>query len=217
MIHMEIAYRLLQQFPEIKNKSEFILGSVAPDSVHMNQHYEVEMKVNSHMFEFCGKWGNTQDYMRWEKNIKNFFLKNAVGNERTKYQDFSFGICVHCLTDYWNDIKIWKRLQKKYVPPMDFEKFKHDYYIEARGIDLWLYQNGKNTSAIRHMLSQAEAIGIDGIITSKEVELQRNHLLTVQYTQQNIDLSNYIFLSADTLEEFISFTTATIKKTLRLQ
>ncbi len=41
MIHMEIAYRLLQRIPQIVNAAEFILGSVAPDSVHMNPDYNI--------------------------------------------------------------------------------------------------------------------------------------------------------------------------------
>lgn len=75
MIHMEIAYRLLKQLSMVENGAEFILGAVAPDSVHMNQNYEVGMKVSSHMFEFCGKWGDTQDYKRRESNIKDFFIE----------------------------------------------------------------------------------------------------------------------------------------------
>ena len=69
MIHMEIAYRLLERIPQIPNAAEFILGSVAPDSVHMNPDYNVSMKVKSHMFEGCGKWGDTQDYQLWKRNI----------------------------------------------------------------------------------------------------------------------------------------------------
>lgn len=46
MIHMEIAYRLLNRIPQIENPAEFILGSVAPDSVHMNPNYDVSMKVD---------------------------------------------------------------------------------------------------------------------------------------------------------------------------
>ena len=49
MIHMEIAYRLLERIPQIPNAAEFILGSVAPDSVHMNPDYNVSMKVKSHI------------------------------------------------------------------------------------------------------------------------------------------------------------------------
>ena len=50
MIHMEIAYRLLKRISPISNPAEFIIGSVAPDSVHMNPDYDVIVNdVNS----FC--------------------------------------------------------------------------------------------------------------------------------------------------------------------
>ena len=64
MIHMEIAYRLLNRLPQIENAAEFILGSVAPDSVHMDPDFTIDRKVKSHMFEGCGKWSDTQDYRR---------------------------------------------------------------------------------------------------------------------------------------------------------
>ena len=73
MIHMEIAYRLLKRIPQISNAAEFILGSVAPDCVHMNPDYNVNMKVRTHMFEGCGQWGDTQDYQLWKRNINSFY------------------------------------------------------------------------------------------------------------------------------------------------
>ena len=50
MIHMEVAYRLLEQLPQIENASEYILGSVAPDSVHMNPAFDLDLKIKFHMF-----------------------------------------------------------------------------------------------------------------------------------------------------------------------
>ena len=47
MIHIEVAYRLLNQIPQIKNPAEFILGSVAPDSVHMNLNYDISITEGS--------------------------------------------------------------------------------------------------------------------------------------------------------------------------
>ena len=104
MIHMEIAYRLLNRIPQISNAAEFILGSVAPDSVHMNPDYNIDMKVKSHLFEDCGKWSDTQDYQRWKRNIHHFC--EMIAGKEDAYRDFCIGICVHCLTDYWNDLKI---------------------------------------------------------------------------------------------------------------
>lgn len=42
--------------------------------------------------------------------------------------DFVVGLCAHCLTDYWNDIMIGKKLQKEYIPPMKLEEFRDAYY-----------------------------------------------------------------------------------------
>ena len=212
MIHMEIAYRLLKRIPQISNAAEFILGSVAPDSVHMNPNYNVNMKVKSHMFEGCGKWSDTQDYQRWKRNIHSF-CETVIGKEHA-YRDFGIGICVHCLTDYWNDIKIWRNLQRKNIPPMNDNAFKKAYYPEAQGIDLWLYQNSKNTSLIRKMLSEALAMDVDGIINKEDVERQRNHLLNTQYEVAMIDISKYHYLSANAINDFIEFAVNDIAETI---
>ena len=214
MIHMEVAYRLLEQIPQIENAAEFVLGSVAPDSVHMNPTFDIGMKVKSHMFEGCGKWSNTQDYQRWRSNIKSVFCDVLAEKERTDYIDFGIGLCVHCLTDYWNDIKIWKRLQKENIPPMKFEEFRDAYYREARGIDSWLYQNSKNTETIREMLSKAKPFDVEGLVREEYVEQQRDHLLNVQYDVETVDISEYCFLSADVIEEFIDFVVNDLAKTI---
>lgn len=214
MIHMEVAYRLLEQIPPIENAAEFVLGSVAPDSVHMNPAFDITMKVKSHMFEGCGKWSDTQDYQRWRSNIKGVFCTVLAEKERTDYRDFGIGLCVHCLTDYWNDIKIWRKLQKECIPPMKFEAFREAYYQEARGIDRWLYQNSKNTEAIREMLSKAKSFDVEGLARKEYIEQQRDHLLNVQYDVETVDISKYCFLSADVIEEFIDYVVNDIAKTI---
>lgn len=215
MIHMEIAYRLLNELPQINNPAEFILGSVAPDSVHMSPSYDVSKKVISHMFEGCGPWSDTQDYKRWKSNIKNVFESVYIKSAREEYRDFVLGLCVHCLTDYWNDIKIWKRLQGEYIPPMEFEVSKNAYYPEAQGIDKWLYQNSRNTQTVRDMLMKAKAFDVEELAVKENVEKQRSHLLNVQYNVETIDISNYQFLSTEDISEFIDFVVDDIAKTIK--
>lgn len=218
MIHMEIAYRLIKNIPQIDNHAEFILGAVAPDSVHMNPAYDIGMKVRSHMFEGCGEWSDTQDYIRWNRNINDRLCEFADERNGAAYRDFTFGLCVHCLTDYWNDIRIWRKLQKEHIPPMEPDEFRTEYYPEARGIDLWLFQNGKNTKEIMEMLDSASAFDVEGLVNKADIEIQRKHLLNVQYNADVVgipDISKYRFLSADFLEEFINFTVKDIKETLQ--
>ena len=215
MIHMEIAYRLLNKLPQINNSAEFILGSVAPDSVHMSPSYDVSKKVVSHMFEGCGPWSDTQDYKRWKSNIKNVFESVYIKSDIEERRDFVLGLCVHCLTDYWNDVKIWKRLQGEYLPSMEFEVFRNAYYPEAQGIDQWLYQNSKNTNIIREMLMKAKAFDVKELVAKDNIEKQRSHLLNVQYNVEMIDISSYQFLSAEDIYEFIDFVVDDIERTIK--
>lgn len=218
MIHMEIAYRLLQAFPRLLGQAEFLLGSVAPDSVHMNPDYEIRMKVRSHMFEGCGPWGDTQDYERWDSNIRKVLqgISDLAQTSETGYRSYLLGMCVHCLTDYQNDLYIWRRLQKEFVPKMGLDAFKKDYYVEARGIDRWLYQSSPHTAEIRRLLLEAEAYEVADMVKKAEVEQMRRHLLYVQYDEPLQDISGYRFLSADFLESFLKQTTAEIAAKIQM-
>lgn len=211
MIHMEIAYRLLQYLPQVKHPAEFILGSVAPDAVHMAMHFDVNRKVNSHLFEGCGPWGDTQDYDRWMRNINAFLEKVMAVESESARRDFALGICVHCLTDYWNDIGIWRKAQGVYLQTMPFGKFKEAYYRELRNIDWWLYQNGKNTAAVREMLAGAVSFAIEGLVDREELERQRAHLLYEQYEVDAVDITRNYFFTPERIEDFIMFVVAEVK------
>ena len=141
--HMEVAYRLIDRLGIAQGKEEFILGSVAPDSVHFDEDY-LPKKIHSHLFENCGPWGDTQNYDNWIINIKAFWNKYVVKENDNIQKAFYIGIVVHCLTDYWNDLLIWRALQKEMIPPMTYDGFKEEYYPESNRIDRWLYQNIDN-------------------------------------------------------------------------
>ena len=46
-----------------------------------------DIGLNSHMFEGCGKWSDTQDYQLWKRNLQSF-CENIV---RQGYVDKDFG------------------------------------------------------------------------------------------------------------------------------
>ena len=64
MIHMEIACRVMERLGLTEGREAFLLGSVAPDAVHMRPDYTVESKIHSHLFEGCGPWGDVRDNER---------------------------------------------------------------------------------------------------------------------------------------------------------
>ncbi len=204
MIHMEIAYELLKHFSFIKNEEEFMLGAVAPDCVHMNAEYDISMKVKTHLFEGCGPWSDTRDYDRWIKNIFDFWNQYTQDFSSEKERDYIAGICVHCLTDRCNDLKLWREFQKIYVPIMGLEQFKESFYPEAKGIDIWLYQNSKHCEEIRRLLKNGQIFSLGGFLDITDMEKMKSHLLYEQYMVEKEDISNYKMLSQKRLEQFIN-------------
>lgn len=221
MIHMEIAYRLLQYLPQVKHPAEFILGSVAPDAVHMapdaaclSTDFDVSKKVQSHLFEGCGPWGDTQDYERWEQNICAFFENVVTAEAEPARRDFALGIYAHCLTDRWNDLRIWRVAQRIYLPSMPVEEFKEIYYQEYRRIDWWLYQNSGYTAEICALLADAAVFSIEGLVNGEELESLKKYLLTVQYNVEIVDITRNHFFTAARIEDFITFVAKDVQERL---
>lgn len=206
MIHMEVAYRLLKHWKWVGYPAEFMVGSVTPDSVHMRDDFRTEMKVRSHLFEDCGPWGDTQDYEHWLENIRAFWEQCGKKCRDEKTKCYAAAICVHCLTDYCNDLYIWRHFQKQNIPPMSPGEFKESFYVEARGIDLWLYQNSEHTKEIVPLLEQGECMELGGFLDAKDIKKTKEHLLGEQYDKPLERTEGYRYLSEDFLGEFLDNT-----------
>ncbi len=201
--HMVIASRLIEKLGLDEGKEQLILGSVAPDSVHFSDDY-LPKKVHSHLFENCGPWGDTQDYDNWIENIKSFWKKYVVNESDQANKMFFLGIVIHCLTDYWNDLLIWRALQKKMIPPMSYDSFKEGYYPESFRIDRWLYQNIENADVLMKLLSDSREMDFEDYLRAVEISKMKDHLINVQYNLPDpIDVSGHKYYSAKMMHKFI--------------
>ena len=202
--HMEVAHTLIDRLGIAEGKAEYILGSVAPDSVHFDEDY-LSKKIHSHLFENCGPWGDTQNYDNWIINIKAFWNKYVVKENDNIRKAFYIGIIVHCLTDYWNDILIWRALQKEMIPPMTYEEFKEAYYPESNRIDRWLYQNIDDADEIMRLLEDSKAEDFEDYVKAMCMTKMKRHLIDEQYNLPDpIDVSGHKFYKADMMRRFVS-------------
>ena len=215
MIHMEIAYRVMDKLGLTEGREAFMLGSVAPDAVHMRADYTVESKIHSHLFEGCGPWGDVRDNERWLRNIDEFW--NTYGKDETdvSLKMLAAGIFVHCLTDYWNDVTIWNGTRREYVPPMDPAQFKNEFYVEANAIDKWLYQNSRHTEEIRALLAAAKAQGLADYFTAEDTTKIKPHLLNVQYDVPPVEIAGFRYYTREKLEKFLGDVTEDVCRSLK--
>ncbi|MCR5627178.1 MAG: hypothetical protein K6F99_07660, partial [Lachnospiraceae bacterium] len=189
-------------------KEEFLLGNVAPDSVHFREDYSIEQKIHTHLFEGCGKWGDTSDYERWIENIKAFWNKYSEGAPDRKGLLYISGICAHCLTDYCNDLYVWRDLQKKNIPPLTKEEFSKAFANEYKLADRWLYENIHEAESILGLLKASKDTELPGYIYSKDIRKLKEHLINVQYNRkENVRVSDFKYYTSDRLMEFTDFVT----------
>ena len=203
MTHMVIAHKLMGRLGIDAWKEDFILGSVAPDSVYFSDNY-IPRKIHSHLFENCGPWSDTQDYDNWIANINAFWKKYVVNEMDQSKKCFLLGIVVHCLTDYWNDLLIWRALQKKMIPPMSYDEFKEAYYPESFRIDRWLYQNTQNADEIMKLLLNSKESDFGDYLRKVEIAKMKDHLINEQYDLPDpIDVSRHKYFPSDMMLWFI--------------
>ena len=196
MIHLEIAYRLLEKYDWITNQADFLMGAIAPDAVHFHEKYEVRLKEHSHLWNCGPKWGITIDSDKWKKNVLEFWEEHKNDDNR----DFIAGYCIHILTDWMNDIKIWSPFRNANMKGDNVEEIYHIYAREAIGSDQWLYQNSGNSSKIMELLSESQTYSIAGCVDREDIERQKKHILTEQYkNKESFDISEYRYCTKEVI------------------
>lgn len=201
MIHMETAYRLSDRFDWLHKKGDFILGSVAPDAVHFHEKYDVHQKEISHIWN-CGPiWGVTLESEKWLDNIRAFWKVHKKDTER----DFIAGYCVHLLTDWMNDLRMWSPFRERIVQGADYNAVYENssYREEAYGFDQWLYQNSAYTEEIRRLLAESQVHELTGYILAEDLTRQKHSLLCEQYAgKKEYDISRYEHFTKEVIDAF---------------
>lgn len=200
MIHLEVAYRLLDKYKWIEKPGDFLLASVAPDAVHFHNPYHVSLKEQSHLWNCGPKWGITTESDKWKQNVLDFW--NAHKEDDNK--DFIAGYCIHILTDWLNDLRIWTPFREANIRNDNVEEIYDIYGREAYGSDQWLYQNSSHSKEIMKLLSEGEAYGIDGCIGREDIKRQKNHILFKLYDkQETYDITEYRYCTKEDILSFV--------------
>jgi len=160
MIHLGVAENLIGKL-KIKELSDFYLGAISPDAVHLRKNY-YEAKNISHLRD------NWRNYKLILDNAKAFILDNSSH----EYRDFYMGYGIHVMTDvYW----------QKYLDAIEFDLL-HDrdpnpvhsdrldaYYNESDILDMRLFREYEHKTTIWNYFTKARPIGINALVSAEEV------------------------------------------------
>ena len=210
MTHLYIAYNILNSTTQIKKPGDFMLGAIAPDSIHFRDNYNSDMKKKSHLCIGDEKWGRLTDNHGWQRNVLDFLDKNR----NSEKADFIYGYCSHILADIQNNIKIWGPFLLENREILD-NGGGSIYHQESYAIDYELYLSIPNRKAIWEMLEATNGYDIPDVVVGDEINEMKNdvlHDLFLNREAVDVSLNKYVTLS--NIQEFISSESSYIKNLL---
>ena len=177
MIHLHVANKIATIHPElIKSPSQFYLGTLSPDSVHMREEFIANEKKITHLCTSDENWGEITKNDEWIDNVMSFWHEHKNSDNSC----FVLGYCVHILSDIYGNIHIWTPFKQK----MNLEM--KDYYGGAHhnrqaSVDFKLAHEFARKKEIWDLLKKSKVVTIPGIVFEGDIEKQKYRILYEQY------------------------------------
>lgn len=210
--HLWIAYNILNSTDKIKKPEDFMLGAIAPDSVHYRDNYDSSMKKISHLCVGNEKWGEVTNNREWTDHVLEFLNENM----NKDITDFVYGYCCHILADIQNNIKIWIPFRSSNT--YTFDKWgTSGYHEEARKVDFELSRLYEEKAAVWKLLEKSKGYDIPEIVKAKDINAIRDSILYNQYKDvEHVDLSNHQFITIQSMMDFITNESINVKEIMNL-
>ena len=157
MMHLLIADKIYAEKPcSIHSYGNFLLGSIAPDAVHVKENYTRELKDISH-YRFNSKS---------DINYFDTFLDKYYTSEN---KDFVVGYLVHLLSDmiWYHSVRV--PFKEEYLKePLQNMPMNEAYYADCDQIEQLMFLE-KNAPRIIEAIKESSAYSIEGLIDSENV------------------------------------------------
>lgn len=198
MTHLAIAINILQSTPQIQNPSDFILGSIAPDSVHFRENYNSDMKKKSHLCVGDEKWGRVTNNLEWQTSVLSF-LECRRNDDNI---DFIYGYCIHILTDIQNNIHIWTPFLSENKEALEVG-MGSIYHKESHDIDYELYLLNPKQKEIWKLLSDSLGYDIPNVVVQDEISKMKHELFHQYINRATSDLTLNKYVTLSRIQDFI--------------
>ncbi|MBD5528490.1 MAG: hypothetical protein HDR02_08810 [Lachnospiraceae bacterium] len=190
MMHLLIADEIYtEKSSSIHSYGDFLLGSIAPDAVHVKENYTREIKDISH-YKFDSK-----------SHISYFdtFFDEYYTSEN---KDFVVGYLVHLLSDmiWYHSVRVpfKEEFQKA---PLQNMSMNEAYYADCEQIEQLMYFE-KNASRIIETINRGQAYSVEGLIDAEDVKAWKEKLIFDYNNRENISIQTK-YISEQHIRDYI--------------
>ena len=168
MVHLAIAV-LAHEMSGRPLTPEFVLGSLAPDAIHMRPGTNREDKTRVHM----DIWQLSEPDVH--ERIQNLVDQHCSGKNGQGI--FVEGYAAHVMTDYWWLQGIARPFFEQFAPDTPHEERRDWYYRETDQVDFNLYHRAPWRLAVWGLLASACAPEFSPYLTADEIDRWRQRTL----------------------------------------
>jgi hypothetical protein len=198
MVHLAVSVQLFER-SGVEPNADFLLGSLAPDSIHMRSGASKEAKSKTHLNLL--PLNNIPIGFDKLSHCKSFLQQYETGNQSCRA--FILGYISHILTDiYW--LNTLHRLFRERVPEgISPQEKKRMYTLERSQLDYNLYNHAEWSPSICRIVTGAQGFDLsDQLLTEQEIRGWRDQVLRAFVEQDEPDIANRYITVAE-LEWFI--------------
>jgi hypothetical protein len=166
MVHLAVAVRTLELIGS-EPTSAFLLGSIAPDAIHMRPNTTRSDKQKTHLLSDAS-------------GLKDRHIRRLLDCYRARGSaalDFAEGYVAHILVDRaWTET-VLESLRRQLPAAMPHAERRSLYYQESDQIDFDLYHQMPWRPAVWGLLAQAQPIDFEPLLTGDEIARWRDRTL----------------------------------------
>ena len=201
MTHVIIAEKLYKEFNKKIDYATYILGSTAPDAVHVLADYTPRLKEKSHIFPPGVNWGEVSkgdDEENWLENIRQYYM----ANRRSNSTGFFEGYIIHLLSDVYCAIHFFEPFMKSITG--DVGEKKNQFKEESYGVNYYFYERYQKEKNLYQLLSTGKAETMDGVIDKKTIEDRTNQLFEFEFKSRGIsNIQAYEICTVGDMEKLV--------------
>lgn len=173
MVHLLLAEKIGEKIGKTPD-AYFLLGSIAPDAIHMRPGTTRKDKHRTHFFG--GKQWDVAEVQHHWKMVMDKLEGYCDADSET--WSFATGYCIHTLLDItWIEQVFNVLAMTLRAGGIGFEDIRTKYYAETNACDAFLYQQSAWVPKTRSLLKEVPTLGFEQVLTAGEIGLWRDVIL----------------------------------------